>query len=124
MIKNIKKNKVLLIKLVIVLMLIFGIYKVFYDIDTITGGTYLSSVNSPDNRYILKAYFIDGGSLNGNGIRVELINSETKKIKNIYFNYPENDVKMQWIDKDTVIINDITLDINKTYDWRIEKLFN
>lgn len=119
MIRTIKKHykNILLILLILVLGII--IFNQFYNINNLNTGELIEELYSPNNKFVLKSYFINGGSLSANSVRVEVINNDTNESRNIYFNYPENKVNMKWIDDVNVDINGIELNINKeTYDWR------
>lgn len=114
MIMKIKKRK---FKILLILLFTLFVYHEFYDTNHISGGDLLEESFSPNKQYILKAYRIDGGALSANSVRVELINNGS--VKNIYFNYPENNVKITWLDETTVEINGKQLNILKDkYDWR------
>lgn len=119
MIKKIRINKKWIILIIIIIVII---YNWIYNIESVSNGEYLDSLNSFDGIYTLKAYFIDGGSLSGDEIRVELVNNKNYKKKNIYLDYPKSTVNMKWIDENTVDINGKILNINDdTYDWRKNK---
>ncbi len=120
MIKKIKKSRIKILLFLFIFSVFFLIYTLFYDINNISGGKFLNEVSSPNSDYALKAYLIDGGPLSSDSIRVELVYNKNKsKVKNIYFNYPENSVTMKWLDNFNVEINGKQLNINKeTYDWR------
>lgn len=114
MIMKIKKRK---FKILLILLFILFVYHEFYDTNHISGGDLLEESFSPNKQYILKAYRIDGGALSADSVRVELINDGN--VKNIYFNYPENNVKITWLNETTVEINGKQLNILKDkYDWR------
>lgn len=125
MIKETKKSKRIffaILMIFILLLIILGvsmIYNLFFNINTVANGDYLESLKSPNNEFTLNAYFIDGGSLSGDAIRVELINNQNSNKKNIYWDYPKSNVSMKWIYENTVEINGKVLNIYKdTYDWR------
>jgi len=100
----------------------YCIYNKFYNINAIPEGKFINEIQSPKNDYNLKTYLIDGGSLSANAIRIELININTQEKKNIYFNYPEENVEMVWKSDYIVDINGIELNILKDYyDWRKNK---
>jgi hypothetical protein len=82
-------------------------------------GEYLSSLQSPNKKYTLKSYIFNGGATTAFSIRVELINNDTKKIKNIYWDYDKSEAIIKWLDNDNVIINGKKLNIHHDiYDWR------
>lgn len=119
MIMSFKKHFIKILLIVLVLIIGIIIYHNFYNINNIATGCFREEIISPNGDYILKSYFVDGGSLSGDAMRVELVEISTKKTRNIYFNYPENKVEMKWLDDETVKINEVELNILKdTYDWR------
>lgn len=95
------------------------VYNRFYNINNIGDGEFIYETLSPTQQYILKAYRINGGSLSADSIRVELIDKKNGTTKNIYFNYPEKDITIKWVDEYHVEINGHSLNILKDkYDWR------
>ena len=74
---------------------------------------------SSDNEYTIKAYRNNGGATVDWAVLCTLTDNKTKKIKNIYWQYREKDAIIEWIDNDTVKINDVNLNLpDDTYDWR------
>lgn len=123
--KEIKKTKkkVLLVLLAIPIIIIVFIYWKFFSLQGIPHGELIRTVKSPDEKYIIKTYIHDGGSLSRDAVRGELIDSRNNSTKNIYWNYPDKDPAIEWLDKNKVKIGNQILDISKqeTYDWRDHK---
>ena len=121
--KSVKRKKVVKISLVISLLFIgfaaYGVYWAFFDMNRLPTGEYLTEETSPDGTYTLKTY-ISVTSLSSNAVRGELVyNKRNGKTKNIYWNYPESNAKIEWLDQRTVVINGHTLEIpSGKYDWR------
>ncbi len=117
--KEIKMALLLVLSFVVLFAIIISL--LFFqqcNMENIDGGEFIESISSPNNDYLLNAYFIDGGPISGDGIRVELVNKKTNRTKNIYYDYPVSNVSMEWIDDHTVKINDYTMNIYKdTYNW-------
>ncbi|MDD3392600.1 MAG: DUF5412 family protein [Bacilli bacterium] len=111
MIVKIKKYKWLIIIFAIVLIVIGAIYYFDNSMNYLPKGEYLYSVEAPDKKFKVNAYFIDGGPISGDAIRVELVNTVNDNTKNIYWKYPISTVDIKWIDNETVVINDIKLNI-------------
>lgn len=74
---------------------------------------------SSDNDYTIRAYRNDGGATVDWAVLCTLTDNKTRKTKNIYWQYREKDAIIEWVDNDTVKINNITLKLpDDTYDWR------
>ncbi|WP_277584850.1 DUF5412 domain-containing protein [Psychrobacillus antarcticus] len=107
------------VTLTLVLLGIF-VYTFFISMENLPKGEFLAEESSPDGKFTLKAYVTNGGSTTSYAVRGELVfNEKNGKIKNIYWNYREEDAEISWVDNDTVIINDHTLNVPKEkYDFR------
>ncbi len=113
MVVNIKKYQKLVLGILFILVLFYLVYRIKFDMSDLPKGDYLSSVDSPNGEYTLKAYLIDCGATCAYTLRVELVNNETQKVKNIYWQYRESEANMKWINSDIVEINDKKLNIKK-----------
>lgn len=126
LIKNNRKSgkKTLNIFLIVSLLFIgligYGVYWAFFDMNRLPKGEYLTEETSPDGSYTLKAYLTNGGATTSFAIRGELVfNNHNGKTENIYWNYHEKTVDIEWIDSDTVVINGHTLNIpDEKFDFR------
>ena len=88
-------------------------------LQNIKGQEQIAESASPDKKYIITAYKNNGGATVDWSVLCTLTDNKTKETKNIYWQYKEDDATIQWIDNDTVKINDVTLDLpDETYDWR------
>lgn len=109
---------------IILTMSLLGIfvYKFFISMESLPKGEFLTEESSPDGKYTLKAYVTNGGATTSYAIRGELVfNEKSGKTKNIYWNYREEDAEISWLDNDTVIINNRTLNVPKEkYDFRYQ----
>jgi len=122
----IKKDIKLALKIVLtVILLISGligycVYWLFYDLERLPTGSYLTEETSPNGEYTLKAYLSNGGATTSFSVRGELVfNKRNGKTKNIYWNYREDTADIEWIDNDTVVINGHTLNVPKEkFDYR------
>ena len=105
--------------LVVVILALF-VYTFFISMESLPKGEFLTEESSPDGKYTLKAYVTNGGATTSYAIRGELVfNEKNGKTKNIYWNYREEIAKIYWVDHDTVIINNRTLNVPKEkYDFR------
>ena len=115
-------KKLLLIFLIIVGILAYGVYWAFFDMGRLPEGEYIAEATSPNGQYTVKAYVTNGGATTSYAVRGELnFNQEKRKPKNIYWQYRMDTASIKWLDDDTVIINNIELDVpNDTYDYRRE----
>ena len=122
--KEKKRNKVIKISLVVLMLFIgiigYGVYWAFFDMNRLPTGDYLTEETSPDGTYTLKAYLANGGATTSYSIRGELVfNNRNGKTKNIYWNYREETANIEWKDNDTVVINGHTLNVPKEkFDFR------
>ena len=107
------------ITVILVLLGIF-LYTFFVSMESLPKGEFLVEESSPDGKFTLKAYVSNGGATTSYAVRGELIfNEKNGKTKNIYWNYREESVEISWVDNDTVIINNHTLNVPKDkYDFR------
>ncbi|MFD3449374.1 DUF5412 domain-containing protein [Microbacteriaceae bacterium 4G12] len=114
------KRKVLLVLLITFLIFSVFIYWKFFSMQGVPKGELIRTVQSPDGKYELKTYFHDGGSLSSDAARGELVNKSSHRAKTIYWNYPDQDPHIEWINNHIVKIGDQTLDVskNQVYDWR------
>lgn len=120
---NKKEIKITVLSLLLFVVILTGIISFLHfqqcNMENIDEGEFIESISSPNKDYLLNSYFLDGGPISGNGIRVELVNKKTNRVKNIYYDYPVNSVNMEWVDNHTVKINDHIMNIYKdTYNWR------
>jgi hypothetical protein len=115
-------KKLLLIFLIIVGILAYGVYWAFFDMGRLSEGEFIAEATSPNGQYTVKAYVMNGGATTSYAVRGELnFNQEKRKSKNIYWQYRIDTASIKWLDDDTVIINNIELDVpNDTYDYRRE----
>lgn len=97
----------------------YGIYWAFYDVDRLPTGIFRTEETSPNGKYTVKLFYVEGGSTYANSVRGELIVNETKKSKNIYWDYRQYHTHIKWINNHTVEINGHQIDVpNGKFDWR------
>ncbi|EEM14779.1 MULTISPECIES: DUF5412 domain-containing protein [Bacillus] len=118
-IKKTKRKVALVLFIALVMIIGFGYWK-FFSLQGVPKGELIRTVKSPDGKHAIKTYFHNAGSLSADAVRGELVNLSSNSAKNVYWNYPDTDPHIEWIDKDRVRIGDRALDISKkeTYDWR------
>ena len=99
------------------------VYYFFYDISHIKGEELIAKSASPNNTYTVEVYKNSGGATTDYAILCVLhYNDESKKDRNIYWDYHCDDANIEWTDEDTVVINGKTInDVTKDkYDFRSE----
>ncbi|MGM9919792.1 MAG: DUF5412 domain-containing protein [Bhargavaea sp.] len=108
------------IMLLFVGMAAYGVYWMFFDMDRLPTGEYLTEETSPDGTYTLKAYVTNGGATTPYAIRGELVfNEKENKTKTIYWNAREEVASIAWTDPDTVVINGHILNVpHDRFDYR------
>lgn len=117
-------KKIIVMISIIFIMLIgslgYVLYSVFFSIDKLPEGSLIQSSDSPDNLYTLNMYLVSGLTT-GNSLRGELLQNETRRKKNIYWNRHESQAVVYWLSNSKVVINGFELNvINDVYDWRRE----
>lgn len=82
-------------------------------------GEFISSDVSPDGDYHLNAYVYSGGATADYYLTVEVVASDFKR--NIYRNYRESTVDIEWVSNYECIINGHDMDVRyHTFDWRAD----
>lgn len=97
----------------------YGVYWVFFDWNRFKDEL-INQSTSPNGTYTVNAYLSNGGATVSYTVLGELVfNKENKRSKKIYWQYREENAKIEWIDDNTVIINNVQLKLpNETYDYR------
>ena len=106
----------------IIIILLMVINHFFFSMSKLPEGEFLTEAKSPNGEYTVKTYLSSDGTLVADAIRGEVVYHKKKdQKKNIYWGYRESTAEVVWIDKHTVIINKVELDVRKdVYDWRKE----
>jgi hypothetical protein len=106
--------------LCVVAFVIYAVYWAFYDMNRLQKGEFLTEESSPDGKYTLRAYVTNGGATTAYAVRGELVYNEKEgKMRNIYWNYLEETAVITWTDEDTVVINEVSLDVpDEEFDFR------
>ncbi|BCS81621.1 DUF5412 family protein [Anaerocellum diazotrophicum] len=118
-----KRILIKLLMTILMLILLFTLFVCwrFFDMNMLPHGEFLKESLSPDGKYKIKFYLINGGATTAYGVRGELCYKSGLKIRNIYWDYPEDRADVRWINNHVVIINGHRLDIFKdSFDWRKE----
>lgn len=122
-VKKCKKTKRIIVTISFVLLIVYGIYWAFFDIQRIEGEEFLSESTSPDGRYTVTAYLNNGGATTDYAVLCTATDNETGRDRNIYWNYKCEKAEIEWVDEDTaiIVINGVELDVMKDkYDWRTQ----
>ncbi|WP_195616832.1 DUF5412 family protein [Clostridium paraputrificum] len=121
------KKKILIGTLVSLCILISLIIFALYELISTTSKMFspneelLSESFSPDNKYKVEAYLVDGGATTDFCVKCILF-VDNKKSKTIYSDYHIRDANIEWVDNDTVSINSHIIDLpDGKYDWTIDK---
>jgi hypothetical protein len=114
------KRSFIIISLSILGLIGYGVYWAFFDMNRLPKDTLIAEVKSPKGTYTIKAYSSSGGATVDYSVLGELnFNKENRKPKNIYWNYHESSVVIQWINENTVVINGHKLRLpSGVYDFR------
>lgn len=105
--------------LIIIAFLIYGVYWAFFDIQRIEGQEMIEEVISPNDNYTITAYLNNGGATTDYAVLCSVIDNQTGKERNIYWQYHCSEAEIEWQDEQTVIINGVELNVLKdSYDYR------
>lgn len=101
------------------LLVAYGIYWAFFDLQRINGQEVLQEVPSPSGDDTIIVYLNNGGATTSYAILCTVKDNQTGRERNIYWQDHRDDANVQWVDDDTVIINNVELDVWKdSYDFR------
>ncbi|MBA4534141.1 DUF5412 family protein [Brevibacillus halotolerans] len=109
------------ISILLLILLVIGalFYHFFYAMYNLPEGKLIHTVASPDKKYSVNAYIVEGGATVPDSIRAEVVTNSSGKKTNIYWDSKMVTVSINWVDNKTVIINGHELDVTKdVYDWR------
>lgn len=113
--------KKFVIKAILVILVFCSLPIILYkynSIKDIPRGNLIEESVSPDKNYKLRTYLCQGDATTDFAIRGEIVNKLGFK-KNIYWSYHEREVKIEWLNNNSVKINDKILEVPKeVYDWR------
>ena len=111
----------------ILLLLVMGVYRAFFDINALPQGELLASYPSPAGTYRMDMYLCNGGATTDYAVRGALVDARTGRARNIYWQYHQSDAQADWINEETVMISgtvlgeaqDVVLNITRDkYDYR------
>ncbi|WP_430494103.1 DUF5412 family protein [Rossellomorea marisflavi] len=91
-----------------------------FDIQRFKPGEFITEETSPNGDYTVKTFLNSGGAtVDWSVLGVLYFNNNDNEPKNIYFQYEEVDGIIEWVDNDTVRINDQTIEVpDGFYDYR------
>lgn len=106
--------------LIVVVMLIFS-GCTMNDMNKLPEGDFISSSYSPEEKYRIDSFLCSGNATTDFAVRCEVVDMNSGDKHNIYWEYHQETVDIEWIDETTVVINDKELNIlTDVYDWRNE----
>ena len=82
-----KSRKILIVLFAVAVLLAYGVYWAFFDIQRIEGQQMLDSVDSPDGRYTVISYLNNGGATVDYAALCVIRDNQTRKQRNIYWQY-------------------------------------
>ena len=91
-----------------------------YNLRSLPEGEFLYSSSSPTMKYVMKSYYIEGSPTLNESVRCEIVETETDKTYNIYWQTGTETVQSNWSANDVININGVNINLTKgeTYDWR------
>lgn len=82
-------------------------------------GELIRTSSSPNGSYTIQAYLCDSGATTDQAIRAEVLNNDSGKVRNIYWQYHAYDADIEWLSDTLVRINGVELDVRTdAYDYR------
>ena len=111
-----RKTKIIIILILVFLILLIFLLVHLYAKKNLIGlptGQLSYSEESPDKTKKMNVYYIDGGSISADALRIEIA-SNSKKY-NVYYCYKNCnfDKNAKWIDDNTIVVNNRKININK-----------
>ena len=73
----------------------------------------VDSIDSPNERYTMNIYFLDGGPISADSEIVEILDHKKNKKWNLYYENKGNLKEYKWINNDSININGETINIYK-----------
>ena len=118
--KKLKKVYIIIgVTIVIIGVIAYGIYALFFSMDNLPKGEFMHSVSSPDENYKINAFLCLGNATVGFSVRCEVVEIDTDKKRNIYWEYHRQSADIKWLDNTTVKINGHVLNVlTDSYDFR------
>nr|WP_232337096.1 DUF5412 domain-containing protein [Lysinibacillus timonensis] len=97
----------------------YGVYWLFFDWSRFKDEL-INQSTSPNGTYTINAYLSNGGATVSYTVLGELVfNKENKRPKKIYWQNREQNATIEWLDDNTVMINNIQLELpHESYDYR------
>lgn len=82
-------------------------------------GPVVKMVESPDGNLAAKAYINDSGATTNYAVLVQIINHKTKRVRNVFWDYPSDKVNLSWKNNNLIVVNGMELNAKTdVYDWR------
>ena len=88
-------------------------YFLFFDTSYLPEGQLLASYPSPAGTYRMDMYLCNGGATTDNAVRGAVMDTRTGRSRNIYWQYHQSDVEVEWVDEQTVRVSGMVLRENQ-----------
>ncbi len=97
-----------------------GLVLLDHFLSQLPDGDLIKQSTSPNGKYVVKAYLVNGGATVDFAVRGELTRADGKVLnRKLYWNYHEDIAEIKWLDNETVSINDVVLNVHTDhYDFR------
>lgn len=103
----------------IIILIALSVFITGCNLENLPKGELIDSSVSPKGIYTVNAYLCSGNATTDFSVRCEVVNSETNECRNIYWNYHQEDVSLDWESDEIIKISGIKLNVlTDEYDWR------
>lgn len=104
---------ILMLIITVLGLIVFSFVTYIQDPQHIKGQDVIATYPSPNGAYILTTYLNNGGMTTSFSVLGRVQNTKTNKCRNVYWKYHCTVSRVEWLNDTTVVLNDITLDIEK-----------
>lgn len=112
-----KMKKIFLIFIIITLVSFSACAAI--GMDNLPSGELIKTSKSPNGQYRVDAYLCSGNATTDYSIRCAVVVIRTKKSRNFFWQYHQENATIKWINDYIVEINGIKLNVlTDSYDWR------
>lgn len=108
--------------LCVMVFFVHNFYSSLNSMENIQGEKLIKKVKSPSGKYEVEAYLNNGGATTDYAILVVWKDLKNGEKKNIYWNYPCEEAKINWHSDDKIEINSVVLQVpDEVYDYRNDR---